>query len=204
MINDQHTEPNPFSHAGRYGGEPHDPCGDPVYYSGPITRRFYAAAADKGRIDYAVWKRLMREWYGLTPLRGSGWVDRARCAHNLVGKKCQGLSSCPKTKACPVALKHLASNGGLWDHARAWRSVDGELVFTVEPWGNPFDHPEAYAALKRDLTELGIESCFEGRSPYGATYIMFMTPADNELGKRFARSRDTEILYRAPETHQGT
>ncbi|QSM92993.1 hypothetical protein I3U40_18220 [Mycobacteroides abscessus subsp. abscessus] len=154
-----------------------------VYERGPIDRLFYGATEDPRGADYGTWKRLMRDWYGLTPLRGDAWVTRALCAHNLVGKKCPAVS-------CPIVAQFM-DRPGLWDHARAWRTHGGELVFTLEPWGNPFDSVDIHAAMERELDAIGVSMAFEGRSPYGSSYVLFLTEANTELGARMlsARSR---------------
>ncbi|MBS4103885.1 hypothetical protein [Tsukamurella paurometabola] len=144
---------------------------------GPLRRRHYGAPAATGNTDDAVWKQLMDEWYGLKPVRGDNWLLWAACPHRLIGKRCR----------CG-GLPWQTTYSDVWDHARAWRNGDGTLVITLEPWGNPFDQTAQFVDLERDLTELGITTAFEGRSPYGASYILFLIAADSPWGRVFERT----------------
>ncbi|TXI55919.1 hypothetical protein [Mycolicibacter arupensis] len=152
---------------------------DDLYANAPVRRPFYAATAS-GCTDEAIHKRLMLEWYGLTSVRGSAWYQWAYCPCRLSGKRC--VRECMSWKLRP-------SIRGIWDHARAWRNADGDLVFTTEPWGNPFDTTDEFASLTAELDELGIVTSFEGRSPYGASYVLFAVNADTAAGKRMSRYR---------------
>ena len=131
-----------------------------VYFNTPVPRRYYGATATGGTDD-RVWKRLMREWYGLTPCRGDAWETWARCPHHV------GSGRCPRN-----CREWESSHRPLWDHARAWRDLDGNVVITLEPWGDPFHEAEAYARLTAELDAHGIRVGFEGRSPYGASYLL--------------------------------
>jgi len=117
-----------------------DAKGRHILTTGPIDRPHYAAVVT-GSTDDAVWKRLMREWYGLTPARGLNWYYWADCPHRIVGMRCPSAFGpdhrVDKDYRCH--RWHWDHNELLWDHARAWRNADGELVITLEPYGNPYD-----------------------------------------------------------------
>lgn len=148
---------------------------DTVLYTRPPVPRPYYAATASGSADSDVHKKLMLEWYGLTPVRGSAWYSWADCPCRLVSKRCGNECS-------PWTVRDGYS--GIWDHARAWRNADGELVITMEPWGSPYDAAYVFARLAKELRELGIVTCFEGRSPYGASYILFAFNENTEAGMR--------------------
>lgn len=59
-------------------------------------------------------------------------------------------------------------------------------MITLEPYGNPFDAVDIYGEMERNLADLGLITCFEGRSPYGASYILFVMRADTQAGQRAA------------------
>jgi hypothetical protein len=145
----------------------------------PIQRPLYAATVTGGT-DERMWKRLMKQWYGLTPAHGDNWDGWAECPHRLVKQRCESSTSGGYCRWVREGDWHRLP----WDHARAWRNSDGELVITLEPWGNPFDIADTFAALKRHLDDLGVAVSFEGRSPYGASYILFLMSADTDLGQR--------------------
>jgi hypothetical protein len=141
--------------------------------TGPIDRPHYAASTS-GSTDDGEWKRLMRDWYGLIPARS--WFRLPSCPHPLVRKHCQrGTGICPWQ---PSRYRPL------WDHCRYWRDPDSATVITLEPWCNPFDVTDIYFEMERTLDILGIVTCFEGRSPYGASFILFLMAADTDAGHR--------------------
>lgn len=152
---------------------------DDIYDQAPVPRAHYAASVS-GCTDDSVHRRLMTEWYGLTPVRGTGWMEWARCPHRLAGVRC------PTGDPSNCALTAPYRECGIWDHARAWRDVHGDLVFTLEPWGNPFDRAAEFAEVERELRGLGIATSFEGRSPYGASYVLFIAAASTSIGTRMA------------------
>ena len=133
-----------------------------------MSRRFYGATETGDGTNDRTWKKLMPDWYGLPPLRGDGWIWGARCPHQIVGKRCpsDGMD-------CGGRLLSR-----LWDHARAWRDSDGIKVVTLEPWGNPFTSGAEYEKLLDGLAEHGVRVAFEGRSPYGASYVLFLKRRD--------------------------
>lgn len=146
----------------------------------PFPRPHFGATVTGGT-NTALHKQLMREWYGLNPVRGDGWWDWAVCPHRLTGRKCSDPMKCALTKEHRTGC-------GVWDHARAWRANGGDLIYTLEPYGNPYDHTEDFAELERDLARIGVVTAFEGRSPYGASYIIFVAHEKTPLGARFARA----------------
>lgn len=149
-----------------------------VYDNGPRDRVHYGAVVT-GCTDDRLWKKYMQEWYGLTAVRGDGWFLQPRCIHKLIDKKCL-------SHTCPVVRKYDSHHVGIWDHARAWKNGSGEKVFTSEPWGDPLDTAQARLEMERELAELGITVSFEGRSPYGASYILFFTDTRTEEGAQAA------------------
>lgn len=157
---------------------------DLIYDGGPIDRTHYAAVAS-GSTNDAVWKRLMRQWYGLTPAR-KNWSLGANCPHRLVGRRC-GVASChwSYTKFSPV-----------WDHARLW-TYEGELVLTLEPYGNPWNMANKFDDLERSLDAMGISTAFEGRSPYGASFILFLAAESTEFGRRARHYRSRREVLEA-------
>lgn len=147
----------------------------------PLDRQPYGAGAS-GYPFMEVWDHYMLEWYGLTPVRDAeGEYPRPVCPHLLVDEKAHedSLLVCPllDTDFWPVS-----------DHARLWKNEAGERVLTLEPWGNPFEMVDEFAALERELDTLGVATCFEGRSPYGASFVLFLAAESTEVGSR-ARSR---------------
>ena len=150
---------------------------EPTYVSGPVDRLTHGASAS-GNTDRELWKQLMWEWYQLRP--APDWAYGVQCPHRLVGQEC--------TSDDQLCSWDGSRFGPIWDHARMWTNPAGELVLTLEPYGNPFVQAEAFAALERELDELGIATFFEGRSPYGATYVQFLAADDTEAGRR-ARSK---------------
>lgn len=148
-----------------------------VYTEGPRDRLHYSATV-AASTDDAVWKQNMADWYGLFPVRGNAWFMMPFCAHKLVGKKCPGRSG------CPVHARYHRKRGHLWDHARAWRNRAGELVFTLEPWGDPLKTAVARMEMEKELAEIGVAVSYEGRSPYGASFILFLTDVRTEDGQR--------------------
>jgi len=183
-----------------------DAKGRQMHVTGPIDRPHYGSAEATASTDEAVWKRLTHEWYGLTPVRGMNWCYWAYCPHWIIGKRCPTLQR--RTGDYIYHDKHHCRNTWrhdhnplLWDHARAWRNAAGELVITLEPWGNPYDYAPSFHALERDLDALGIVTCFEGRSPYGATYIMFLMADDTDAGRRARRVQQVAREFRQPIAH---
>ncbi|MFZ2239803.1 MAG: hypothetical protein WAV90_09710 [Gordonia amarae] len=146
---------------------------------GPMSRPDYAAS-ESGTTDYAEHKRLMREWYGLLPMPAAGWHASADCAHWLIGKRCPTAPL-----QCGLIREWMAPNGP-WDHARAWRSEDGDRVITLEPWGSPIVDAPALERMMSALRGIDVYSCFEGRSPYGASYVLFLASDKTPLGEEFA------------------
>jgi hypothetical protein len=135
---------------------------------GPMDRLSYGAAVS-GSTDEARWKLFAFEWFGLTPLRGRAWRERAWCAHYVAGVRC--------TDECNIQ-EHV--DMVLWDHARAWRDRSGRVVVTLEPWGNPFgpEHFGQFQRLMDYVAPYGIGVGFEGLSPYGSSYTIFLRKAD--------------------------
>lgn len=152
---------------------------DDIYDLAPVPRMHYAAS-ENGCTDTPTHRRLMREWYELTPVRGTAWWEWARCPHRLAGVRC------PTRDPMNCALVVPYRMCGIWDHGRAWRDVRGDLVVTLEPWGNPFDRTDEFAELERELQGLDIATAFEGRSPYGASYVLFMAATSTVAGARMA------------------
>lgn len=145
-----------------------------ILTTGPINRRHYGATTYSMGTDDSVWKKLMGEWYGLKPVPGDGWL-RGSWSLDWVAKRRCALPDCGDSD-----LHELAP---VWDHTRAWRDRDGEKVLTLEPYGNPFEtYPAAqFASLRRMCEDRGLDIGFEGRSPYGASYILFLKRADVPL-----------------------
>jgi hypothetical protein len=56
-----------------------------------------------------------------------------------------------------------------------------------------------HADLERDLDELGPVACFEGRLPYGTSYILFVMGADSTAGRRAHLVRDLALAPRPGE-----
>lgn len=139
-----------------------------IYRGGPISRLHYGAVSPAtGCTDHRTHRRLMADWYGLTPLTGWHWWTGAACPHRAVSRRCPGWPTCQ-----PLPL---------WDHPRAWRDSDGIKTVTLEPWGNPFRTIEAYFDLTEALEPLNAAVAYEGRSPYGASYVLFIKPAAHPL-----------------------
>jgi hypothetical protein len=139
--------------------------------SGPINRLHYGAIHTGYGTDHDIWQKLMWDWYGLKPESDDGWRRGAWDLEWLAEPSCE----------LPEIGVHYPSP--VWDHARAWRDRDGEKVVTLEPYGNPFEtHSSAMFADLRSLCEArGIDISFEGRSPYGASYILFLKRAETPL-----------------------
>jgi hypothetical protein len=57
-------------------------------------------------------------------------------------------------------------------------------VVKLEPYGNPLDFPQRFAALETELNALGVVMSFEGRSPYGASYVLFLMSEGTGTGRR--------------------
>lgn len=146
----------------------------------PLDRQPYGAGAS-GYPDMDVWDSCMLEWYGLTPVRDAeGEYLRPVCPHILVDENDHAdMVMCPllDTPFWPVS-----------DHARLWTNEAGERILTLEPWGNPFDMVDKFVALEKELDMLGVATCFEGRSPYGASFVLFLAADNTEAGRR-ARTR---------------
>lgn len=150
----------------------------PVLTTAPVSRTHYGATIT-GCTDDALHKKYMLEWYGLAPVRNSwNWKRWAYCPHRLInGKPCaEGRDD----GRCEIVGESYPN--GIWDHARAWRNGDGDLVYTVEPWGNPVLAAEEILDLSQRLEKHGIVMSFEGRSPYGSSYVLFMTSVNNRMG----------------------
>jgi hypothetical protein len=169
-----------------------------VYKFGPIARPYYGAT-ESSCTDNTIWRRLMRQWYGLRAVKGWNWREYAYCPHWLIGKRCPerlGHELC--------SFKHVrAFEYPVWDHARAWRDEDGCRVVTLEPFSNPFDQVNDFEHLQGTLTDIGITTSFEGRSPYGASYILFLMAADTVAGQR-ARSIHQftyELMHKRKQMH---
>ncbi len=149
----------------------------------PLDRQPYGAGAS-GYPDKDVWDDYMLEWYGLTPVRDEdGDYLRPVCPHLLVDENAHP----DNPLECPLN----DTNSDFWpviDHARLWTNEAGERVLTVEPWGNPFDMMDKFVALEKELDMLGVATCFEGRSPYGASFVLFLAADNTEAGRR-ARTR---------------
>jgi len=147
----------------------------------PLGRQPYGAGA-QGYPDMDVWDECMLEWFGLTPVRDAeGEYLRSVCPHHLIDENAHS----DNLLECPL------NDSDFWpviDHARLWTNEAGERVLTVEPWGNPFDMVVKFAALEKELDLLGIATCFEGRSPYGASFVLFLAADNTEVGQR-ARAR---------------
>lgn len=150
---------------------------------GPVSRPYYAATVT-GSTDDDLWKQLMFDWYGLRPLRDYGWLRSAHCPRRLAAPEGTHRTGCPDI--CDWKERVLGGSGyPLWDHARAWRNPDNDLVITLEPYGNPFDLVEDFTHLKAALDDLGVVTAFEGRSPYGASFILFLAGAATRWGRMF-------------------
>ena len=133
-----------------------------IYTAGPITREHYGAVSPTtGCTNDHTHKQLMTQWYGLTPLTGHHWRNGAKCPHHAANKQCRDPDC-------------YGSTSTLWDHARAWRDTDHTKVITLEPWGNPFTSTPEYQKLRNELDPLNVHITYEGRSPYGASYILFL------------------------------
>jgi hypothetical protein len=117
----------------------------------------------------AQWRASMLAWHGLTPAPGRDWPGKAACAHWLTRKGHRGMR-----ENCSPWWARVT----LWDHARAWLDTDGNRVITLEPYCAPgSEHfAESLAELRArldplDVTVLGVD----GRSPYGADVVVFLT-----------------------------
>lgn len=173
-------------------GAPRD---EPQFANTPFPRLCYAASVT-GSTNAELHKRLMREWYGLTPARASAYWLWSACPHRLVGKRCTSRDA----ELCELSMPFREVQGGyLWDHDRAWRNSRGELVYTLEPYGNPFHHADEFREMEAALRSIGVAASVEGRSPYGASYIIFLTDARTAVGKNMQRHAD-----RAAKRHATT
>lgn len=147
------------------------------FTNAPVIRQYYAAS-HTGDTDHALHKQFMMEWYGLRPGGRSWdtWYYRATCeCWLLTGRNC--------SIECQYRGRDLY--GLIWDHPRAWRHIKtDERVLTLEPYGNPFDVYENYLKLEKDMRSKGIAISFEGRSPYGASYVLFLARDDTQIGRR--------------------
>ncbi|MCB1257809.1 MAG: hypothetical protein KDB26_11925 [Microthrixaceae bacterium] len=150
--------------------------GGVVYTNGAVPRIHYAATESGGTEDKPH-KKLMREWYGLKPVSGHAWYTWALCPHRLVGMKCESQRGA--YGRCPIYYSH---GYPAYDHPRAWRDGDGNLVITLEPWGNPFAQHDELTTLATDLNGIGVAMAYEGRSPYGASYVLFLANAETRMG----------------------
>lgn len=150
-----------------------------LYPEAPFPRMYFGATAD-GYTDDTLHKKYAQEWYRLTPLRGDAWRESARCAHRLIGKRCPSKKD---NKYAECELMRRYEREGIWDHARAWRSAYGDLVFTLEPWGSPIWEANRIGKLATELEQLGIAMSFEGRAPYGSSYVLILADAESESGQ---------------------
>jgi hypothetical protein len=149
-----------------------------IFDNGPVNRPYYGSTVT-GSTDAKLHKTYMKDWYGLTPLAGDAWRWSAFCAHTLVGKKCEDAK---QGHRC-APLEGLTE---IWDHARAWKTEKGERVITLEPWGNAIAQAEMVKHLVSELGKLGIVVAFEGRSPYGASYILFCASRRTNFGAKMS------------------
>lgn len=146
------------------------------YTGGPMVRKYYAATAT-GSLEFETQKRLMREWYMLDTKDTcvSECRQKAQCEHWLATGEAHENGVCLSSRTWLY--------GSLWDHARAWQHVaTGERVLTLEPYGNPFDQHDEFVKLKRDMAAVGVSVSFEGRSPYGASYVLFLAVTSTGIG----------------------
>lgn len=143
----------------------------PFYHGTVFPRRHYGATADPDGTDDKEWKRLMFEWYGLLPLDGDKWSTWAYCPHAVGLWKGQRRPAACRENKCKWPIRYP-----LWDHTRAWRNSDGRVVITAEPYGNPFDSAEDYTRMRSELRAIDAHVVFEGRSPYGASYLLAVLP----------------------------
>lgn len=156
-----------------------------IYNHGPV-KRLYHGAAEMDAND-PLHKKYMKEWYFLDPAPGSSWIHSGYCAHHVLGKRC------PKSKKingyCGIVYPHLWD---IWDHCRAWRAENGNRVITLEPWGSPILDAEKIRALQDSLKDIGIDMGFEGRAPYGSSYILFLADHESSFGwkmRTFSQSK---------------
>lgn len=150
---------------------------------------FIGTASEGAGTDENKHKRLMKKWYGLTPFEYD-WVYP--CPYRLLGEhepeldefgeyegprytgfsdRDDQLCHCDSVRV----YKHTPGFQLVWDHARGWNDKFGRPVITLEPYGFPkIEEVESFVApLER------IRIGFEGRSPYGASYVLFLIGPDN-------------------------
>jgi hypothetical protein len=85
---------------------------------------------------------------------------------------------------------------GILDHARLWRTPEGETVLTGEPYHLD---PEAFVAFVAECTELGLKVWVSGRSSYypGATVLVEVRRVTPPEPSALPRERTTAAERRA-------
>ena len=117
-------------------------------------------AASHGTDEHAA---RMRDWYGFTAMAGD-------CPMRVAGERCHAYRS-PTPCICETHFHIL-------DHARVWRSGRGDIVLTAEPYGFSGDD---FAALERDLDDLGLVAWVSAKSPWypGRTALIVIHRAES-------------------------
>lgn len=143
---------------------------------------FIGTASESGGTDDDKHKRLMKKWYGLTSM-AHDWTYP--CPYRLLGQHEPETDESGELKTYDAewddqdqlchcdsirTLQHTPGFELVWDHVRGWYDSLGRPVITLEPYGFPrIEEVESYVApLER------VRVGFEGRSPYGASYVLFL------------------------------
>lgn len=157
-----------------------------MYEYGPVYRQHYAASRCGGT-NAVIHKKLMRQWYGLrAPETDADWYAYA-CPHILTANPpSDGMSHRCYAQWFPVYRD-------IWDHARLWYDSEGTPVITLEPWGSPITHADMLTCFTRELSDIGIVTAFEGRSPYGASYVLFLAGEHTGFGGRMFTGKRVEV-----------
>lgn len=139
-------------------------------------RGFVGTASESGTTSESEHKRLMKKWYGLTPMEDD-WTYP--CLYRLWGLHTPALDIDDVVDEDPFCCCHFAGHQGIsdlvWDHVRGWYTADRHRtpVVTVEPYGFP-----RVREVMDYVAPLGLRVGFEGRSPYGASYVLFLVGPD--------------------------
>lgn len=107
----------------------------------------------------------MRAWHGLTPTTGHA------CPRRVAGKRCR----LAQAEDAPLILDCLCTcYPSLADHAHAWRTAEGQLVVTWEPYSTA--DLTMLRPFARELASIGLSLTIDARrSPWNPGYTVLLT-----------------------------